>query len=373
MIPVNEPVLKGNEKKYLNECIDSGWISSEGGFVNKFEDSLAERVGRRHAIAVSNGTAAIDTAIEALGISEGDEVIVPTFTIISCVLQIVRVGAIPVLVDVDKDTWNVNPFEIERKITSKTKAIMLVHIYGLPVDMNPIINLAVKYNLKIIEDAAEAIGQKYRDKYCGSFGDISTFSFYPNKHITTGEGGMILTDCDELAKKCRELRNLCFIPPRRFIHEDLGWNFRMTNLQAAVGLAQFEKLDEFIVKKRMIGGWYNELLSGLQEFVQLPLERTEYAENIYWVYGLVLKENVSIDALEVMRKLSTFKIGSRPFFYPIHLQPALLKKGMFTNEKYKTAERLSERGFYLPSGLSLTKIQAIEVSEKLKSIIYECI
>jgi perosamine synthetase len=369
MIPVNEPLLNGNEKKYLAECIDTGWISSEGPFVSLFEKKMATMVGRKHAIAVSNGSVALDTAVEAMGISKGDEVIMPTFTIISCILPVIRAGAIPVFVDSNEKTWNMDVDAIEARITPRTKAIMVVHIYGLPVEMDKVLEIADKYGLKIIEDAAELIGQTYKGKQCGSFGDISTFSFYPNKHITTGEGGMVLTDDDAIAQKCRELRNLCFIPPRRFVHEDLGWNFRMTNLQAALGVAQLERIDEFVQKKREIGKWYNELLKGLESFIDLPQISIEGSENIYWVYGIVLKQTIKFDALEAMKKLSALGIGTRPFFYPMHKQPVLNKKGMYLDEKYPIAENLAERGLYLPSGLALTYNQAKEVTDKLKSIL----
>ena len=249
-IPVNEPLLDGNEKKYLLECIETGWISSEGPFVSQFEQMFASRMGRKHGIAVCNGTAALDAAVAALEISSGDEVIMPTFTIISCINQIVRNGGVPVLVDSDPITWNMDVAQIEEKITPRTKAIMIVHIFGLPTDVDPILDIASRHCLKVIEDAAEMHGQTYKGKPCGSFGDISTFSFYPNKHITTGEGGMILTDNDQLALTCRSLRNLCFQPQQRFVHERLGWNMRMTNLQAALGVAQLERLDEFVVRKQ---------------------------------------------------------------------------------------------------------------------------
>lgn len=369
MIPVNEPLLNGNEKKYLEECIDTGWISSEGPFVKKLEDEFAQRVNRKFGIAVSNGSVALDLAIAALGIGEGDEVLMPTFTIISCASAIVRAGAVPVLIEADSNTWNMDVRDIERKITSQTKAIMVVHIYGLPVDMDAIMEVANKYQLKVIEDAAELIGQTYKGRPCGSFGDVSTFSFYPNKHITTGEGGMVLVNDEELAKKCREYRNLCFIPPRRFIHEELGWNFRMTNLQAALGVAQLERLNEFVEKKRTIGNWYNELLRNLEDYIQLPLASVDYAENIYWVYSIVLKDTIPFDALEAMKRLSKLGVGTRPFFYPMHLQPVFNKMGLFKNEKYPIAENIAERGFYLPSGLSLTEKQVIEVVEKLKQIL----
>ena len=367
MIPVNEPLLNGNEKKYLAECIDSGWISSEGPFVKKFESSFAQRVGRRHGIAVSNGTAALDIAVEALGIGAGDEVIMPAFTIISCIGQIIRSGGKPVLVDSDADTWNMDINQIEDAITSKTKAIMVVHIFGLPVDIDPVLQLAEKYKLKIIEDAAQMHGQLYKGKPCGSFGDISTFSFYPNKHITTGEGGMVLTDDDLLAETCQSLRNLCFQPDKRFVHERLGWNYRMTNLQAALGLAQLERLDEFVKIKRNMGKRYTQLLNNI-DGLQLPLAKTDYADNIYWVYGLVLGKNSGLDALQAMKRLGERGIGCRPFFCPMHQQPVLKKMGLFKGESYPEAERLYKQGFYIPSGMALTDEQMIQVSNAVKDI-----
>ena len=367
-IPVNEPLLDGNEKKYLAECIDTGWISSEGPFVERFEKNFASYVGRKHGIAVTNGTAALDAAIEAIEIGSGDEVILPAFTIISCILQIVRSGATPVLVDSDPVTWNMDVNQIESKITKKTKAIMVVHIYGLPVDMDPVIEICKKYGLKLIEDTAEQIGQSYKGKLCGSFGDISTMSFYPNKHITTGEGGMIFTDDDNLAEKCRKLRNMYFQEGKRFVHEKLGWNLRMTNIQASIGVAQLERLDEFVLKKRWIGHKYNELLKEL-DGIQLPLPKTNYSENIYWVYGVVLDDSIKLSAAEAIKLLSKHNVGSRPFFFPIHQQPVLKKRGLFLGEKYPVAERLYQRGFYVPSGLALNEKQLEEVVSTLKSII----
>ena len=367
-IPVNEPLLDGNEKKYLLECIETGWISSEGPFVSRFEKEFAARVGRKHGIAVTNGTAAIDAAVEALGIGLGDEVILPAFTIISCVLQIVRSGATPVLVDSDPLTWNMDVNQIEAKITPRTRAIMVVHIYGLPVDMDPVLALCQRYGLKLIEDTAEMIGQTYRGRPCGSFGDISTVSFYPNKHITTGEGGMILTDDDALAETCRELRNLCFKPGKRFVHERLGWNLRMTNLQGALGIAQLERLDEFLEKKRWIGRRYQDRLAGLSG-VQLPLERTDYAENIYWVNGLVLDDSAVRDAADIIGELANRGVGCRPFFYPMHLQPILKNMGLFKGDRYPVAERLSDFGFYLPSGLALNETQIDHTVESVLDIL----
>ncbi len=368
MIPVNEPLLDGNEKKYLVECIETGWISSEGSFVKKFEEQFASSVDRQYGISVCNGTAALDIAVAALDIGPGDEVILPSFTIISCASAIVRTGAMPVVVDSDPYTWNMNVTQIEEKITKRTKAIMAVHIFGLPVDMDPILKLADRYGLKIIEDAAEMIGQTYKGRACGSFGDISTFSFYANKHITTGEGGMIVTDDKELAEKCRSLRNLCFGKgKKRFVHEQLGWNFRMTNLQAAVGLAQLEKLEEHVARKRQMGKLYTELLKDVPG-LQLPLAATDYAENIYWVYGLVLKDEVNFDAFEAMKMLSEYNIGTRPFFWPMHEQPVFKNMGLFENEKLPVAEKLARRGFYLPGGLALTEEQIKKVAKAVQEV-----
>lgn len=366
-IPVNEPLLNGNEKKYLAECIDTGWISSEGPFVMKFEQQFAARIGRKYGIAVSNGTAALDAAVEALRIGPGDEVILPTFTIISCIGQIVRSGAKPVLVDSDPITWNMDTSQIEARITSRTKAIMAVHIFGLPVDIDPILDIAQRYGLKVLEDAAQMHGQTYKGKQCGSFGDISTFSFYPNKHITTGEGGMIVTDDDNLAEDCRSLRNLCFQSQKRFVHDRLGWNLRMTNMQAALGLAQLEQLDKFVAKKREMGYRYTELLSDLPG-VQLPLMRTNYAENIYWVFGLVLDDKIGFNAEEAMKRLAARGIGSRPFFYPMHQQPVLRKMNLFDGESYPISEHMSRQGLYIPSGIALTEKQIKQVIKIVREI-----
>lgn len=367
-IAVNEPLLNGNEKKYLNECIDTGWISSEGPFIKKFEEDFAKRVHRKHAIAVANGTVAIDAAIEALGITNGDEVILPSFTIISCLSQILRNGAKPIFIESDINTWNMDVTKIEEKITPKTKAIMVVHIYGLPVDMDPILEICRKYNLKLIEDAAEMHGQEYKSRPCGSFGDISIFSFYPNKHITTGEGGMILTDDDQLADKMRSLRNLCFKPERRFIHDELGWNLRMTNLQAALGVAQLERLDEFVKIKRKMGSNYTNEFRSLSG-VQLPLEETSYAKNIYWVFGIILDDSRNLEADQVMSMLGKEGIGTRPFFWPLHEQPVLKKFGFENQPALPVASRMARKGFYIPSGLALTEDQQCKVIEAVKKVL----
>jgi perosamine synthetase len=367
-IAVNQPLLDGNERQYLQRCLDSGWISSEGPFVTQFEAAMSRRVNRQWGIAVCNGTAALDAAIEALGIGPGDEVILPAFTIISCIGQIIRCGARPVLIDSDPRTWNMAVDQIEAKITPRTRAIMMVHIYGLPADVGPILDIAARHGLRVLEDAAEMHGQTYRGRPCGSFGDLSTFSFYPNKLVTTGEGGMIVTDDAALAENCRSLRNLCFQPQRRFVHERLGWNLRMTNLQAALGVAQLERLDEFIARKRTMGRRYAELLAGIAG-LQLPLARTDDAENIYWVYGLVLDEALELTAEEAIRRLGESGIGCRPFFCPMHQQPVLRARGLFNGERYPIAERLYRRGFYIPSGLALTGAQMERVAGAVQDLL----
>jgi perosamine synthetase len=368
MIPVNTPLLDGNEKKYVLQALNDGWISSEGPAVKEFEKKFADYVQRKHGIAVSNGSVALDLAVYVAGISKGDEVIMPTFTIISPAAAVVRVGAKPVLVDCNPETWNMDVSQVESKITPRTKAIIIVHIYGLPTDIDPLLSLARKHNLLVIEDAAEMHGQTYKGKPCGSFGDISTFSFYPNKHITTGEGGMVVCNDDKIAERCRSLRNLAFLPERRFVHDELGWNYRITNLQCALGLAQLERVTEFVEKKRRMGKYYAHRLKDLKDRIELPLERTSYAENVYWVFGIVLKPNVSFNAMEAMKKLAEEGVGSRPFFFSMHKQPVFNKKNWYLTERYPVSEYLSERGFYIPSGLSLSEQEMETVVGKMLKI-----
>jgi perosamine synthetase len=367
MIPVNSIILNGNEKKYLEECIDSGWISSEGPYVNKFENGVANYIGRKFATACSSGSAAINIAIKALELKEGDEVIMPTFTIISCAQFFVTSGIKPVLIDCDYQTFNMKVEDIETKVNSKTKAIMIVHIFGLTVDVDPILRIAKKYNLKIIEDSAEMFGQDYKKRKCGTFGDVSIFSFYPNKHITTGEGGMVLTDNEYLHTRSKSLRNLCFTDDR-FVHKELGYNYRMTNIQAALGVAQLENIDFVLKKKRWIGEKYNQLLQDIKD-INLPIKKTDYCENIYWVYPITLKDSCSKTAKEVMMQLKDFKIGTRPFFYPMHKQPIFNKMGLFIDDNFPNSEKLYERGLYIPSGVALTEKEIEEVSLILSKVL----
>ncbi len=362
--PVNEPLLDGNEKKYLAECVDTGWISSEGPFVKRLEEGVALAAGRRHGIAVCNGSAALEVAVAALRLGPGDEVILPTFTIISCANAIIRAGATPVVIDADPVTWNMDVSQLEEKISPRTQAIMAVHIYGMPVDMDPLLHLAGKYGLQVIEDAAEAIGQTCKGKLCGSFGGISVLSFYPNKHITTGEGGMILTDDASLAERCRSLRNLCF-GSKRFVHQEMGWNFRMSNVQAALGVAQLERLDRFVANKRAMGALYQNKLKDIS-VLQLPAASTDDAENIYWVFGVVLNDEVPFDASSAMERLADRGIETRAFFWPMHEQPVFQKMRLFQGVRCPVAERLARRGFYLPSGLALTRTDIEIIATKVR-------
>jgi perosamine synthetase len=366
-IPVNEPRLDGNELQYLTECVQTGWISSEGRFVDELERGVARFCGRKFGVAVANGSVALDAAVLAAGVGEGDEVILPTFTIISCAAAIVRAGGVPVVVDSDPATWNMDVRQLERKLTPRTKAIMPVHIYGLPVEMDPLLDLAQRHGLVVIEDAAEVLGQTYNGRMCGSFGDVSTLSFYPNKHVTTGEGGMILTDDERIASRCRSLRNLCF-QQKRFVHDELGYNFRMSNLQAAVGVAQLERIEESVRRKREVGARYRELLRDVAA-LELPPERTDSAENIYWVFGVVLRDDVPFDAEVAMRRLAELGVGTRPFFWPMHEQPVFRRMGWFAKERCPVAERLARRGFYVPSGLALTNEQLERVAAAVRQVV----
>jgi perosamine synthetase len=367
-VPPNAPLVDGNEAAYLAECVRTAWISSEGPFVRRFETAMAELIGRSDGVAVSNGSVALEIAVHALNLKPGDEVILPTFTIISCAAAIVRAGLVPVAVDCDPATWNMTAEGVAAAITPRTRALMLVHIYGLPVDLDPIMAIAEEHGLRVIEDAAQMHGQTYRGKPCGSFGDLSTFSFYANKHVTTGEGGMILTDDGRMADRLRSLRNLCFQPQQRFVHDELGWNARMTNLQAAVGVAQMERLGNTIAVKRRIGKAYDRLLQDI-EVIQRPVPHTDYAENIYWAYGIVLDDELGFDAREAMRRLAEKGIGTRPFFWCMHEQPALRKRGFFPNTSLPNAERLARRGLYLPSGVALTEDQIARSAEALREIL----
>lgn len=374
MIPVNEPLLGSREKELLMQCVESGWISSEGPFILEFERRFGDFLGLPPGVAVANGTAALETALYGLGVERGDEVIMPSFTIISCAIAAIRLGAIPVLVDIDPETWCMDTEQVKSKITKKTKVVMPVHIYGHPVNMDHLLDLSAKHSFKILEDAAEVHGAEYFSEIhgsmwikCGAIGDASAFSFYANKIITTGEGGMVLSSDGNVLERARSYRNLCFRKERRFYHTEIGYNFRMTNMQAAIGVAQMDRIHELVQRKREFGEYYRKKLSSLPG-LRFQVEKA-WARSVYWMYSIELDEALGIDAYFVMERLREEGIGTRPFFLGLHRQPALRDMGLFHGEKFPRTDRASKYGLYLPSGLSLEEKQIDEVVEKLEKVL----
>ena len=339
--------------------------------MRKFEEKFASFVGVKYGIAVCNGTAALETALFALGVKEADEVIMPSFTIISCAIACLRLGAKPVLVDIEPDTCTIDVDQIKEKITPKTKIIMPVDIYGHPADMDKILELAKKYNLKVLSDFAESQGAQYcsekkgkRWLRCGSMGDIAATSFYANKIITTGEGGMVVTNSEEYSRRARAYRNLCFGEEERFNHVELGYNFRMTNMQAALGVARLEQVEKFIGVKREMAEHYKSHLSEVKQ-IRFLTEKP-YAKSVYWVYAVQLNPKTGICAKELIGRLRKLGVETRPFFKGIHSQPALIKTGLFKGEEYPHTDHAYKYGLYLPSGLALTKGHIGEVTRALK-------
>jgi perosamine synthetase len=359
-IPVSEPVFGIEEQENVVECLKTGWVSSEGSYVKEFEDRCATYCDSRFGIAVSSGTTALQVALQCLELEKGDEVILPSFTIISCVIAVLEAGGKPVLIDCTPDTWTMHVDQIENKITKKTKAIMAVHIYGHPVQMDNLFELAEKYSLAIIEDAAEAHGANYRDRKCGGLGDIGILSFYANKLVTTGEGGMLLTNCPEYASRARSFRNMCFLAEERFLHKSIGHNYRLSNIQAAVGVAQVGRLDKFVSRKREMARRYMEKLKDLP--VILPVEKP-WAKNIYWMFGVVLDDSVDQSKKIITANLLAKGVETRSFFRGMHEQPVLKELGLFSNESYPVTEKIFRRGFYLPSGQALSDSQIDTVCE----------
>jgi perosamine synthetase len=369
MIPVNRPVIYPEDKKFVLDYLAKGWVSSESPAVADFEVSLANRFHRNFAIAVSSGTAALELAFRSLGLEPGDEVIMPSFAIISCAQAVTKLGATPVYVDSNLNDFNANIEAIEGLISKNTKAILAVHTYGLPVKIEILERIAHKHGIFLVEDAAEAIGAEVNDRPCGSFGDISIMSFYANKHISTGEGGAVLTNSAELADKIKYFKNLCFIPERRFLHTDIGWNYRLTGVQAALGLGQILNLEKTLTRKREIGKLYNHLFQDLDS-VWLPPISQDSTKNCYWVYALVLKPELGISAKKCISRLAELGVESRPFFYPLHMQP-VLKPLMRVNQiKCVNAEYLAEYGFYLPSGVGNTDKEIYSSAAALLKVIH---
>ena len=364
MIPVAEPCFGEEELSNVIEAVKSGWISSKGKFIEEFEQKLAKYCGRKYGVATSNGTVALHLALKALGIGKGDEVIVPDLTFVAVANSVTYCNAKPVFVDSHPEYWCIDPEKIEEKITPRTKAIIPVHLYGHPCDMAPISDIANDHDLYVVEDAAEAHGAEYKGKKVGSFGVVSCFSFYGNKIITTGEGGMCLTNNEELAEKMRILRDHGMNPNKKYWYDVVGFNYRMTNLQAAVGVAQLERLDEFIEKKREIAKWYSEELNDLEEKELITLHpEMPWAKCVYWMYCILVEDKFSMCRDELMKKLEEKEIDTRPFFYPMHVMPPYKN-----NEKFPVAEEISRKGINLPSGVNLTKKNLKEVVSTIKEI-----
>ena len=364
-VPVNEPVITAASKCYVTDAMETGWVSSAGPYIEKFEEAFAAYLERKHAVTTTNGTSALHLALSALGVQKGDEVIIPDFTMGACINAILYCGATPVFCDVDPETFTIDPKDIERKISTKTKVIMPVHIYGHPADMDPILSLAKKKGVTVLEDAAEAHGAKYHGKFCGSLGDVAAFSFYGNKIITTGEGGMVVTDDDRLAQRLRTLKDLAHSPKKRFWHEELGFNYRMTNLQAALGLGQMESIGTFLERKRSMAARYEEGLHGVRG-LKLPITKPN-CENVFWMYAVLVEKGNLLSRDKMRAELLKRGIDTRDFFYPLHQMP-IAKGCIGYGGRFPVTEDLSERGFYLPSGLAITDAQIDTVITALKEI-----
>ena len=370
MIPVNEPVISSKAKKYILECLKTGWVSSGGEYISKFEKEFARFIGTKYAVTTTSGTSALHLAFAALGIKKGDEVIMPDLTIISCALAVIYLGAKPVFVDVESDTGNIEPLQIEAKITKRTKAVLVVHLFGHPANIGDIKKITNKHNLYLVEDAAQAHGAKYllNNKWqaVGSVGDVSCFSFYGNKIVTSGEGGMLTTNNINIAKKARLLKDLAHSPKRRFLHEHLGYNYRMTNLQAALGVAQLENIQRYLLKKRLIANFYNKNLKQIG-WLELPTEKP-WAKSVFWMYAVKIKKGSKINKFSVMKKLKNEGIDTREFFLPLHKQPIISKLNIKSSGSFLNTVDLSKRGFYVPSGLALTTKQMQKVVSAFQKI-----
>ena len=364
IIPVCEPLLGGNEERYVLECLRTNWISSAGRFVTRFEQLFAEFCGTRHAVACTSGTAALHLALYTLGIGPGDEVIIPTFTMIATANAVRYTGATSVLVDSERETWNLDVTQLEAKVTPRTRGICLIHTYGHPVEMDPLLELAERRGLWVLEDAAEAHGARYKNRPVGSLGRAASFSFYANKIITTGEGGMVTTNDAELARVARRLRDHAFSDERHFWHKYVGFNYRMTNLQAAIGLAQTERLDALVEIRRANAARYTRALSKIPGLT-LPIERP-WARNVYWMYGMLVEDAFGISRDELRRRLARRGIETRTFFIPIHVQPVYHEQ--FRGQRYPVAEELCRRGLYLPSGATLTEGEIAYICDMVREV-----
>lgn len=366
-IPVCTPLLGGNEVKYVADAVSTGWISSSGSYVNKFEEAFSSYCGVKYGVAVCNGTVAIHLALAALGIGKGDEVIIPSFTMIATAFAVCYTGAVPVFVDADKDTFNIDVKKIEEKITAKTKAIIPVHIFGNPCDMDAICSIAKKHNLYIVEDAAEAHGAEFAGKKAGSFSDIASFSFFANKNLTTGEGGMVVTDNEDYYKRCRYFKNMCFPvdAPRVYSHEDIGFNYRMSNLHAAIGLAQTEKADEYRDMRIKNAALYKKYLSDCPGIL-FQKDQTN-GLNVHWMNAIVINPaDYGHTKDELIAHLKENGIDTRLLFVSMHRQKSLKDFGCDCSGEYPVTDWLAQNGFYLPSASSLTEEQIKYICDVIK-------
>lgn len=363
-IPIAKPHFNGNELKYVTECITTNWISSQGKFVNRFEEEFAEYIGTKYAVATSNGTTALHLALETLGIKAGDEVIVPSLTFIATANCVSYTGAKPVFVDCELDTWNMDPKKIEDKVTNRTKAIIPVHLYGQPAKMDEIMSISKKHKLYVIEDAAEAHGAEYKGRRVGSIAHIGIFSFFGNKIITTGEGGMLVTNDSEIYQKARVLRDHGMDPQKKYWYKYIGFNYRMTNLQAAVGCAQLERIENILQKKREIAAIYNQYLSD-KKTILLPPEH-KWSKNVYWMYSMVLRDDLAKKNIRdtIIECLKQSNIECRPFFYPIHKLPPY-----FVDETLGIAEYLSQNGINVPSYVDIEVDDIKKICEQIRELI----
>jgi perosamine synthetase len=367
-IPVCQPFLNGRELEYVRDAVGSTWISSQGKYLERFEKEFSAYVGMKYGTSTCNGTLALHLALLAAGIQPGDEVILPTFTMIATAFAICYCGATPVLVDANDEDWNIDVAQLEAAISPRSKAILVVHIYGHPTDMDPVRQIASRYHLMIIEDAAEAIGSEYRGEKCGSFGDISCFSFFANKNITCGEGGMALSNDVRLYDRLRYLKNLSFPlgTHREYIHDEIGYNFRMSNVHAAIGCAQLEHVDEYVQMRRRNAALYTERLRGIPG-LKLPVERS-YATNTYWMYGVLCEEEFGVSRDGLMERLAVRGIETRKFFNPMHLQKSVRQHGFRAASAMPVSEHLADTGLYLPSSSSLDLEDIERVAESIALI-----
>jgi len=360
-IPVYQPSLNGNEKKYVNECLDSTWISSKGKFVNEFENAFANYIDIKHATSVSNGTVAIHLALLALGIGVGDEVIVPTLTYIASVNSIAYTGAVPVFVDSLKESWQVDPDDVKKKITSRTKAVMAVHLYGHPCDMDALVTICKENNLFLIEDCAEAIGTTYKGKHVGTFGDISTFSFFGNKTITTGEGGMVVTNDETLYDRAVHFKGQGLAKHRQYWHDVIGYNYRMTNICAAIGVAQLENIGKVLQEKKRVADTYRKHLTNTSVVFHNPLNDDVY--HSYWMCSILTNDAKKRDL--VREHLDRSGVETRPLFYPVHTMPMYSAQ----YQRHPVAENLGWRGLNLPSYPELSDLDIIFICDKIKEVL----